>query len=1107
MTELNPKPMSAKKARKAAAGGEEKGMDALKFDVIPKLKSSKKSKKPAAEEGEEKGADALKSDVSPEPKSTKKKKKKKKSAAGGEEDDIDAIKSDVASFASSLGLVPGAGNSSGFDDSDFRKSGPMSAPKPPKHPQTPEAPANTEPPQNPKPTKKPHPLELHGPHTAATTTATTNYPLVKAGALSGQWYADAAELEARVLGDRKHAAPAVGLQEMQRMVERKRELAEKLMAQYSREYDSVRRGTGDLKLLEMSAKSGTSADKVSAFTCLVEDNPIANMRALDSLLDHLVSVLFFDISILKRFFLFFGNKITTGMVASKVGKRYAFTGFDALRELFEMRLLPDRKLKSLIQRPLDILPETKDGYSLLLFWHWEDCLKQRYEKFVIALEDALKDMLPSLKDKAMKTVSALLKSKSEQERRLLTALVNKLGDPERRAASSAAYLLTGLLSTHPNMKMVVIDEVDSFLFRPHVGLRAKYQAVNFLSHIFLTSKGDGPKIAKRLVDVYIAVFKVLMSCPRDSKGEKQGKHGKKKVENGKTKGREDKVNDSNLHGNHEMDPPAGTDLEMDSRLLSALLSGVNRALPYVASSEVDDIVEVQTPILFRLVHSENFNVGVQALMLLYQISTKNQIASDRFYRALYAKLLSPSAVSSSKPELFLGLLVKAMKNDVMLKRVAAFSKRLLQVALQRPPQYACGCLFILSEVLKTKPPLWTIVLQNESVDDGIEHFEDIVENPEDPAIASTSPIKQDSMLASLEKDNSDGEDDSDATKQVKVSASDEKGQTNASAEGSTSHVLYNPRHREPSYCNADRASWWELTLLASHVHPSVFTMARTLLSGNNIVYNGDPLTDLSLPAFLDKFMEKKPKGNRIAEGKWHGGSQIAPAKKLDLNHHLIGQDLLELAENEVPPEDVVFHRFYMNKTGPIKPKAKKRASVLDEDTGELLADDVDDGSDESDDEMQELDESDDEMQELEDESAEDGEYDYDNLDAKAFEEEGDLLRNDSDADVLDDISDDDEDDDEDDGLNLSYVDESADDSDDDVTDVKAAAAARGQKRKSRSTPFASLEEYEHLMEGEAEKSTLKKQQRKHKEAGDSVGRKERGQKQSGSRKRKSKRSE
>ena len=86
-----------------------------------------------------------------------------------------------------------------------------------------------------------------------------------------------------------------------------------------------------------------------------------------------------------------------------------------------------------------------------------------------------------------------------------------------------------------------------------------------------------------------------------------------------------------------------------------------------------------------------------------------------------------------------------------------------------------------------------------------------------------------------------------------------------------------------SFCfvsNADRVSWWELTVLAAHVHPSVSTMARTLLSGNNIVYSGDPLTDLSLPAFLDKFMEKKPKGNHIAEGRWHGGSQIAPAKKV-----------------------------------------------------------------------------------------------------------------------------------------------------------------------------------------------------------------------------------
>lgn len=48
--------------------------------------------------------------------------------------------------------------------------------------------------------------------------------------------------------------------------------------------------------------------------------------------------------------------------------------------------------------------------------------------------------------------------------------------------------------------------------------------------------------------------------------------------------------------------------------------------------------------------------------------------------------------------------------------------------------------------------------------------------------------------------------------------------------------------------------------------------------------------------------------------------------QLDQSHHLIGEELLELVEKEVPPEDVVFHRFYMNKTGPIKPKAKKKTA-------------------------------------------------------------------------------------------------------------------------------------------------------------------------------------
>lgn len=82
--------------------------------------------------------------------------------------------------------------------------------------------------------------------------------------------------------------------------------------------------------------------------------------------------------------------------------------------------------------------------------------------------------------------------------------------------------------------------------------------------------------------------------------------------------------------------------------------------------------------------------------------------------------------------------------------------------------------------------------------------------------------------------------------------------------------------------NGDRVAWRELTVFASHVHPSVAAMAQTLLSGVNIVYNGNPISDLSLGAFLDKFMEKKPKQNT-----WHGASEIEPAKKVSISAFLL----------------------------------------------------------------------------------------------------------------------------------------------------------------------------------------------------------------------------
>uniref|UniRef100_A0A2P2LQF1 Uncharacterized protein MANES_09G018800 n=1 Tax=Rhizophora mucronata TaxID=61149 RepID=A0A2P2LQF1_RHIMU len=478
--------------------------------------------------------------------------------------DVDQLKSEIASFASSLGLSSSL-PSSGFNDVDFRK--PDLALKTHKRPNTQSqfdkdnklTRFNKTPPRdsrksNDKKSKSQLGDDDDGKRSSINRTfnkygSLPKLPLVKAAAL-GVWHVDAMELEKKVLGGEGKSKLEVkmGVEEWKGVVEKKRELGERLMWQYSQDYEQSRGQSGDIKMLVATQRSGTAADKVSAFSVLVGDNPLANLRSLDALL---------------------------GMVTSKVGKRHALTGFEALKELFISSLLPDRKLKTLLQRPVNDLPEAKDGYSLLLFWYWEDCLKQRYERFVFALEEASRDMLPILKDKALKTMYALLKSKSEQEHRLLSGLVNKLGDPQNKSASNADFHLSNLLSEHPNMKAVVIDEVDSFLFRPHLALRSKYHAVNFLSQIRLTHKGDGPKVAKRLIDVYFALFKVLITNLEEGQN---GKHGKVRDGHSSGSSKEGKVENSESH------------VELDSRLLSALLTvSINFLHVFDGTCWVDEI--------------------------------------------------------------------------------------------------------------------------------------------------------------------------------------------------------------------------------------------------------------------------------------------------------------------------------------------------------------------------------------------------------------------------------------------------------------------------------------------------------------------------------------
>jgi ribosome biogenesis protein MAK21 len=354
---------------------------------------------------------------------------------------------------------------------------------------------------------------------------------------------------------------------------------------------------------------GTVSDKIAAFTVFIQDNPVCSLDTLHNLV----------------------NMVKVGK------KKECIMVIDTLTELFLTDLLiPDKKLKAFHQRPLSILTDLSSGNivtkkKLLSIWYFEDQLKELYTSFVLALNKVALDVLDSNKEKAISSMLKLLTGNPEQEKNLLTYIVNKIGDPSQKIASKAIYSLGQLLFKHPNMQAVVLNEVEKLLFRSNISTKAQYYSLCFLSQFYLSH--DSNEVARRLIEVYFAFFK---SCIK--KG------------------------------------------EVDSRMMSALLMGVNRAYPY-AKLELEKISD-HIDTIYRVVHVANFNISLHALSLLYQVSVHENTVSDRFYSALYKKLIDPKLLTTTHQAMLLSLIFKAILKDTEIVRIKVFVKRLLQVSLR-----------------------------------------------------------------------------------------------------------------------------------------------------------------------------------------------------------------------------------------------------------------------------------------------------------------------------------------------------------------------------------------------------------------------------------------
>lgn len=466
---------------------------------------------------------------------------------------------------------------------------------------------------------------------------------------------------------------------LERITDRAKAIVEQENKTYLEEFAS---DNSQRKFLSQILADGTLNDKISALTLLVQEAPLHNMKAFDTLLTY----------------------------CEKKSRTAALQAIDAMKDLLLNGLLPDRKLVSLFKQPL-----SKDASDVkVALAYYEDYLKKSYFKFIQILEHLSHDPILHVRMNVVSHIFDLLKAKPEQEANLLRLGVNKLGDVENKVAAKTSYQILQLEQAHPAMKKIVTDSVTDMVLQKSNDYHAQYFTILTLNQTILTKKE--PDLANALVKTYFSLFEKILyeSDParKESKDDKvlgSHEHGRKNnrkaFKKGKKGGRSVKVAEKSEEEVVE---------ERSAKMFSALLTGLNRAFPF--ADLPSDIYLKHLNTLYKITHSTNFNTSVQALVLVQHIVSQQDLDADRFYRTLYESLLDPRLVSSSKQGIYLNLLFKSLKNDIQnVPRVLAFVHRILQICAHWINIGAiAGMFYLLMQLSKTFPQILELMEPKEA---------------------------------------------------------------------------------------------------------------------------------------------------------------------------------------------------------------------------------------------------------------------------------------------------------------------------------------------------------------------------------------------------------
>ena len=364
-----------------------------------------------------------------------------------------------------------------------------------------------------------------------------------------------------------------------------------------------------------------------------------------------------------------------------------------------------------------------------------------------------------------------------------------------------------------------------------------------------------------------------------------------------------------------------------------------------------------------------------------------------------------------------------MKRDPSAERITAFVKRLMICVTQCASNIAAGFIFLIAEVFRHRPEVLKMIAEVEKI--------------------SEKPL--------------------------------------SGAEEIHAFGNFNVEKREPMYAVPTDCTpvLWEAALLRQHFHPSVKAFANSWLSPPNhtVKFDGDPITEFSISAFLNRFSYKNPKTRNME--KVH--------RPLPKAEDPVNSEMFVGAEaDSVSPDKAFFHKYFGARIrllgeGKIRDRSRRKADDdEDEEEGGSGDEERENAPKAQKDDEAEIDKYADTLAEELMRSAAGNQFNKadidDDLDFSSDDEnsddddedgaEGDFEGGDEDMvedDELDEYGDLDRDADDSDGESGKDMD-FQDFSDDDFSEEEIEVRGKGKKRKSDDDVFASAEDYEDDME-------------------------------------------